>query len=165
MSLLAWDGKMFGSFTQNEVEVVRNWIDSLDDSPSSEIYWKFPGREFKSSSEVLQSRGIRCDYPVLSPTTLSLSQRPLPMSVTDLQAPITWNGTLDLETLIALWFAHVSLLEGFVASPYRTITPSSSAIIQVLRANTASWANSTASQAPTNIIAVIASTSSVSAER
>lgn len=36
--------------------------------------------------------------------------------------------------MIPLWFAHGSLLEGFIASPYRTITPSSSAIIQVLRA-------------------------------
>lgn len=134
MSLLAWDGKMFGSFTQNEVEVVRNWIDSLNDSPSPGIYWKFTGRAFKSSPEAVQSLDIRSDYPVLSPTTLSSHQRPLPMSVTDLQDPNTWKGTLDLEALIPLWFAHVSLLEGFVASPYRTITPSSSAIIQVLRA-------------------------------
>jgi hypothetical protein len=125
---------MFGSFTQNEVEVVRNWIDSLNDSPSPEIYWKFTGRVFKSSPEAVQSLDIRSDYPVLSPTTLSSHQQPLPMSVTDLQDPNTWKGKLDLEALIPLWFAHVSLLEGFVASPYRTITPSSSAIIQVLRA-------------------------------
>ena len=134
MALLAWDGKMFGSFTQNEVEVVRNWIDSLNDSPSSEVYWKFTGREFKSSLEILQSLDIRCNYPVLSPTTLLSCQQPLPMSVADLQAPIIWNGSLDLGALIPLWFAHASLLEGFIASPYRTIKPSSSAIIQVLRA-------------------------------
>ncbi|GAB7327348.1 hypothetical protein MBLNU13_g11221t1 [Cladosporium sp. NU13] len=133
-TLLAWDGKMFGSFTQNEVEVVRNWIDSLNDSPSSDVYWKFTGREFMSSSEALQNRDIRCNYPVLSPTTLPLTQTPSPMSVADLQAPITWEGPLDLEALIPLWFAHASLLEGLVASPYRTITPSSSAVIQVLRA-------------------------------
>jgi hypothetical protein len=30
MALLAWDGKIFGSFTQKEVEVVRSWIDSLN---------------------------------------------------------------------------------------------------------------------------------------
>jgi hypothetical protein len=87
-----------------------------------------------SSSEALQSRDIRCDYPVLSPTTLASYQKPLPMSVADLQGPISWNGTFGLGALIPLWFAHASLLEGFVASPYRTITPSSSAIIQVLRA-------------------------------
>jgi len=134
MTLLAWDGKMFGSFTQNEVEVVRNWIDSLNDSPSSDIYWRFTGREFKSSAETLAGRDIRCDYPVLSPTTLSSYQRPLPISMADLHDPVSWKGTLEIEALIPLWFAHVSLLEGFVASPYRTITPSSSAIIQVLRA-------------------------------
>lgn len=134
MTLLAWDGKMFGSFTQNEVEVVRNWIDSLNDSPSSDVYWKFTGREFKSFSEALQSLDIRCDYPVLSPTKLPWYQQPSPISVADLQAPISWNGSLDVEALIPLWFALASLLEGFVASPYRTITPSSSAVIQVLRA-------------------------------
>lgn len=134
MTLLAWDGKMFGSFTQSEVEVVRNWIDSLNDSPSSEIYWKFTGRELKSSSEALQNLDIRCDYPILLPTTLSSYQRPSPISAADLQGPISWNSSLDLKALMSLWFAHASLLEGFVASPYRTITPSSSAVIQVLRA-------------------------------
>ena len=61
-------------------------------------------------------------------------QHSLPLSAADLQAPIFWNGSLDLDALIPLWFAHGSFLEGFIASPYRTITPSSSAIIQVLRA-------------------------------
>ena len=134
MTLLAWYGKMFGSFTQNEVEVVRNWIDSLNDSPSSDIHWKFTGREFKSSAETLARGDIRCDYPVLSTTTLPSYLQPSPISVADLQGPISWNGSLDLEALIPLWFAHASLLEGFVASPYRTITASSSAVIQVLRA-------------------------------
>lgn len=134
MTLLTWDGKMFGSFTQTEVEVVRNWIDSLNDSPSSDVYWKFTGRDFMSSSEAVQGCDIRCNYPVLSPTTLASYQRPSTISVADLQGLISWNGTIDLGALVPLWFAHASLLEGFVASPYRTITPSSSAVIQVLRA-------------------------------
>jgi hypothetical protein len=134
MALLAWDGKMFGSFTQNEVEVVRSWIDSLNDSPNSDIYWKFTGRNFKSSSEALQSRDISCDYPVLCTTTLSPYRHSSSMSMAELRAPISWNGSLNLEALVPLWFAHASLLEGFVASPFRTITPASSAIIQVLRA-------------------------------
>ena len=134
MTLLAWDGKMFGSFTQTEVEVVRNWIDSLNDSPSSDVYWKFTGRDFMSSSEAVQGCDIRCDYPVLSPTTLASYQRPSTISVADLQGVISWNGTIDIGALVPLWFAHASLLEGFVAFPYRTITPSSSAVIQVLRA-------------------------------
>ena len=96
MALLAWDGKMFGSFTQNEVEVVRSWIDSLNDSPGPEVYWKLTGREFKSSSEALASRDIRSDYPVLSPTTVPSCQHSLPLSAADLQAPIFWNGSLDL---------------------------------------------------------------------
>jgi hypothetical protein len=56
------------------------------------------------------------------------------MSMAEIRAPISWNGSLDLEALVPLWFAHASHLEGFVASPFRTITPASSVIIQVLRA-------------------------------
>jgi hypothetical protein len=134
MALLAWDGKMFGSFTQKEVEVVRSWIDSLNDSPNSDIYWRFTGRNFKSSSEALRSRDISCDYPVLSPATLPPYQQTSLMSMANIRAPISWNGSLDFEALVPLWFAHASLLEGFIASPFRTITPASSAIIQVLRA-------------------------------
>lgn len=134
MQLLAWDGRMFGSFTQNEVEVVRSWIDSLNSSPNSDIYWQFTGRDFKSSSEALQSRDIRCDYPVLYAATPSIRQHPPLMSMADLQTPINWTGSLSIEALIPLWFAHASLLEGFVATPYRTITPAASAVIHILRA-------------------------------
>lgn len=56
------------------------------------------------------------------------------MSIADLQTPLSWTGTLNVKALVPLWFAHLSLLEGFVATPYRTITPAASAVIQVLRA-------------------------------
>lgn len=57
------------------------------------------------------------------------------MSTTaDLYTPLKITGNINLKKLVPLWFAHASLLEGFVTVPFKTIAPSSSAIILILRA-------------------------------
>ncbi|KAK4977388.1 hypothetical protein LTR28_007139, partial [Elasticomyces elasticus] len=67
---LAWEGKMFGSFTQTEVEVVKRWIDSLGNPGfDPHLYWSFTGREEITPKQRLgRTQDVRCDYPVLQDT-------------------------------------------------------------------------------------------------
>ncbi|KAK4976481.1 hypothetical protein LTR66_010868 [Elasticomyces elasticus] len=51
---LAWEGKMFGSFTQTEVEVVKRWIDSLGNPDfDPHLYWSYTGRKEITSKQRL----------------------------------------------------------------------------------------------------------------
>ncbi|KAK5009169.1 hypothetical protein LTR28_002345, partial [Elasticomyces elasticus] len=67
---LAWEGKMFGSFTQTEVEVVKRWIDSLGNPDfDPHLYWSYTGRkEITSKQRLGRKQDVRCDYPVLQDT-------------------------------------------------------------------------------------------------
>lgn len=134
MNLLRWDGKMFGSFTESEVEVVLAWIDSLGNGPDPDVYWRFVQRSKVSSSQTLANLNISRDYPVFS-TSAEIDYLDLkPMKMAELHEPIGDLTRIDLKKLIPIWFACASLLEGFVTTPARTMTRSSSSIVQVLRA-------------------------------
>ncbi|EON64430.1 hypothetical protein W97_03661 [Coniosporium apollinis CBS 100218] len=130
---LSWEGKMFGSFTQSEVEVVKAWIDGLG-APDSRIYWSFVGRDAVPSSEACQMNDIREDYPVLKQVQSSeVSSEPVPqetLTATDLFSP---NPT-NINRFIPLWFAHPCLLENFVSIPAKVANSTGSAVVRVLRA-------------------------------
>jgi hypothetical protein len=134
MRLLAWDGKMFGAFTQMEVEVVRRWIDSLGRSVDTKTYWDFTGRKFVSSAVALRDLDIRSDYPVFSTVVESQDSASKMLSMTELNASIRRSAKVNITALLPLWFAHASILEGFVATPSRTMAESAGAVIRVLRA-------------------------------
>jgi hypothetical protein len=136
MRLLAWDGKMFGAFTQMEVEVVRRWIDSLGGSvvADAKTYWDFTGRKSVSSAIAFQDLDIRSDYPVFSTVIESPDSPSKMLSMTELNASIGRSAKVNITALLPLWFAHASILEGFVATPSRTMTVSAGAVIRVLRA-------------------------------
>ncbi len=59
---------MFGSFTYDEVEVIKEWIVSLSDDPCvvGNFYWTFTERDASSSAALLKDQDIRCSYPVFS---------------------------------------------------------------------------------------------------
>lgn len=134
MNLLRWDGKMFGSFTDAEVETVRTWIDSLSDGPDPNVYWNFVQRLKVPSSQALANLDIARDYPVFSTSVSVDHSAQQPLSLAELHAPVDDFVDIDLEKLVPIWFACASLLEGFVTTPARTMTKCSSAIVQVLRA-------------------------------
>jgi hypothetical protein len=134
MGLLAWGGKMFGAFTNNEIEVVRSWIDSLSNLPDPDLYWTFVGREKVSSDQQLRDLNVCRDYPVFSTTPKPDELRLEPLSMAELNAPVASSKDFDLEALVPIWFAHSSVLEGFVTTPARTMGTSASALVQVLRA-------------------------------
>jgi hypothetical protein len=76
----SWEGRMFGSFTESEVEAVKRWIDALG-HPDPQVYWSFTGRTTTMSDQVLQKQDIRVDYPVMSPISVAdLSAKLIPAS-------------------------------------------------------------------------------------
>ena len=116
---------MFGSFTQNEVEAVKRWIDALE-NPNPQIYWSFVGRAETLSNRALHEQDIRVDYPVLSPISMvDLPSEESPLSPTPLLYPHpTMNTpvTPDLSKLLPLWFNSPCVLESFVVEatlPYQ----------------------------------------------
>lgn len=131
---LSWPGKMFGSFTQNEVEVVKRWIDELRD-PDPKFYWTFVHRADTPSSHIFQDQDICVDYPVLSSLDLATVSSPLPNlhpeSAEHLDKII---ATSNMSGLCTLWFAHQCLLESFVCVPAKTTTRSACAVVRLLRA-------------------------------
>jgi len=134
---LSWKGKMFGSFTQSEVEVVKRWIDSLG-KPDSRLYWSFVGRTEITSTQVLQNQDIRVDYPVIAPisaddfSTKSSPSSTFPLPV--LSSTLITNSTLNMSKLIPLWFAHPCLLECFICIPSKTANKTACSIVRLLRA-------------------------------
>lgn len=134
---LSWPGKMFGSFTQTEVEIVRRWIDSLG-APDATSYWSFVGRTKTPADRIYQNQDIRVDYPVFSPISdehLSLSSivaPPLPFPTLD--STITTAAGLSLAKVLPLWFTHPCLLESFICIPAQTATHIGSSVTRLLRA-------------------------------
>ncbi|KAF7854666.1 hypothetical protein EAF04_010235 [Stromatinia cepivora] len=139
---LSWKGKMFGAFTQKEVEVLKGWIDSLEtlDSP---MYWRFVGREATKSSQVLQNLDIAIDYPVFSqqPSASANPSHPILSPVSALaqvqpspKPPLSTDSLPRLSLLLPLWFTHPCLLETTIATPAKTTNATSAAILRLLRA-------------------------------
>lgn len=134
---LSWGGKMFGSFTYNEVEIFKRWIDSMR-SHDPKFYWSFNRRTEVPSSQIFQNQDITTEYPVYSsvPTEVPLSQPLLPKSSphASLDAPLEVSAKLDISKLIPLWFTHQCLLESFVSVPYKTTSVIACCVVRVMRA-------------------------------
>ena len=132
---LSWKGKMFGSFTQAEVEAVKEWIDSLRD-PDPRLYWSFVDRPEISQDQFFRHRDIWTDYPVIVPNNPSVP-RALQFSAStslDLDAVFKIAVNSEASKLLPLWFSHPCLLESFVCIPYKTTTKTASSIVCFLRA-------------------------------
>ncbi|KAJ9625680.1 hypothetical protein H2203_004441 [Taxawa tesnikishii (nom. ined.)] len=130
---LSWEGKMFGSFTQTEVDAVKRWIDGMGPASSS-LYWDFVGRPEVNSAEACQKQDVRVDYPVLRqiwPQGLSVTA---PSSSTLADSKLFSGRPTNLDKLIPLWFAHPCLLENFVTVPAKVANALGSAVVRVLRA-------------------------------
>lgn len=136
---LSWEGKMFGSFTQTEVETVKAWIDELGGSTRAEqvdatTYLTLTGRSpLKSLETGIEQQDILLDYPVLPRTPT-----PCPIPTTDLPT-IDHSPTItitNIHDLIPLIFASTTLLQSLPSFPTRTANAPASALIRVLRAQT-----------------------------
>ncbi|KAL2126947.1 hypothetical protein VTI74DRAFT_11584 [Chaetomium olivicolor] len=126
---LCWGGSMFGAFTDREVGVVRDWIDSLA-MPGSEVYAAFTGRMEMS------------DFSSTAPFNQSLAALDLVDEVGELQPPAAQSlsindmdvSKLQVHKILPLWFVHSCLLESSVSVPWKVATPAGCAIVRLLRA-------------------------------
>ena len=144
---LAWEGKMFGSFTESEVEVVKAWIDELA-CPTRQtiqvgpkIYFDFTQQQ-QSLCPAVESQTSNLDitthYPVLTtrePATLHQPTSNISSQDDEIARPLDLVK-LDLSNFLPLWFSAQSLLEALPSVPVRAADPFGSAIVRVLRAQT-----------------------------
>ncbi|KAH7000950.1 hypothetical protein EDB80DRAFT_752945 [Ilyonectria destructans] len=132
---LSWHGKMFGAFTQSEVQALCDWIDSLP--PLRQVYWNFVGRPQRLSGDMFFDQNISADYPVF-PSRTALEAATVPANSqlrleTTIRAEIpAWR--VDFERLLPLWFAHPALLEGYVVIPSKTATAFGYSVLRFIRA-------------------------------
>ncbi|KAF4224431.1 hypothetical protein CNMCM6457_009457 [Aspergillus fumigatiaffinis] len=152
---LSWGGRMFGAFTDNEVTTLREWIDALRPQSEPLLYWQFTQRQPVPSHEaVAELRDPVRHHPFVLPdnevkiletadscttttTTTTICQglgfvgggRPWTE-----QPTLTISSMARLPDIIALWFAHISLLENTINTPSQTVCPLHSRILRLLRA-------------------------------
>lgn len=140
---LSWEGRMFGSFTQSEVEVVKAWINELGTPtqtvpPNPQVYYDFTKR-LPSELAIPRSENFNIleEYPVLSncgpdPELTKLLEEPV-LNCDELYVEF---DMLNLRNFLPLWFASTALLESLPSVPVRAADAFGSALIRVLRAQT-----------------------------
>lgn len=121
---LSAGGRMFGAFTNSEIDELRRWIRTMPTRVGPlKVAYLNPALTTPVLDPVM-------DLPV-QPQALILSCR----SVIFRPQPIRFTrGQIAPATLIPLWFAHLGLLEDFVGTPFRTSTQLGSIIVRILRA-------------------------------
>lgn len=133
MKELSWTGRMFGAFTDSEVELMRTWIDSLQekDARPGNAYWKTVGGHSLLENSFLPPRqDVAVTHPVFSP------QQACPSSDSHDFVPLSalQVSQIRLDAILPLWFVHPCILENIVASPYQTAETLTSKILQIIRA-------------------------------
>lgn len=126
---LMWGGKMFGSFTDREVEVVKHWIDELGRRPAASTYWSFVNREPTDPQMIRPATGLDA---VLRTLRVPSDRRAALPSVV---APnIRSAADLHVCRFFAIWFTHPCLLETAIAIPALAATQPMACVLKVLRA-------------------------------
>lgn len=138
---LSWEGKMFGSFTQTEVEVVKAWIDELvspvqTPKPDLSVYYDFTKQSPKTPTAAASTDfDILVDYPVLSAPDMSLLAVKKENFDDFSYAGLSMDKT-RLRNFLPVWFTSPSLLESLPSVPVRAADSFGSALVRVLRAQT-----------------------------
>ena len=144
---LSWEGKMFGSFTEKEVDIVKTWIDDLGPSPQPDrldpnVYYEFTRHQGVLPNETVHKElDILVHYPVLSkdpPDSILAQSITASIERGDKSVPLLdMNFTqLNLTKILPLFFASPTLLEALPSVPVRASSAFGSAIVRVLRAQT-----------------------------
>jgi hypothetical protein len=141
---LAWNGRMFGAFTNKEFDDLQAWIDNLDSDESNyeSRYWGYATRSeldriASASNPFVQD--ITTHHPVYLQQPLLHNDASISHSIVyDRNRPFEVSpiniDDASLEAVLLIWFAHPCLLENLINTPYRTATPFASHILRVLRA-------------------------------
>ena len=142
MRELAWEGRMFGAFTHDEVAALGAWIDTIGPDGKALRYWNFTCREPLASKDAVGALQdpIR-HHPVVMPRDAHVngtdSWGSFDSVDSELQIapqPLTSPSRARLPDVVALWFTHIGLLENTINTPSRTANPVYAKIICLLRA-------------------------------
>ncbi|EKD12995.1 uncharacterized protein L3040_007078 [Drepanopeziza brunnea f. sp. 'multigermtubi'] len=130
---LQWNGRMFGSFTQYEFDVLREWVDGL-----SNVFSVLDSSE--SNQGIEEGNGILSGYPTLqnlpSPGLRKMLSASTATDVFSYQTipPLDISNRPIFENFLPVWLAHPCLLQSFVSVPFRTKNQVACSIVKVLRA-------------------------------
>lgn len=147
---LSWEGKMFGSFTENEVGIVSAWINELASPPATlaasdlldagkqAYYWDFTGQISEPDDDNNVDDGLRAErldilthYPIFRPQQHLTGRLSSDLAIDCV--PKLDFCKLHLGSLLPLWFAAPALLEGLPAVPVRAASTFGSAAVRILR--------------------------------
>ncbi|KAF2194267.1 hypothetical protein K469DRAFT_651493 [Zopfia rhizophila CBS 207.26] len=142
---LSWEGRMFGAFTHNEVVALTAWIDSLGPENNAWLYWSFTRRKPLASKDAVgELQDPVRHHPVVMPCdadktdtgglTTGSQESDSDSALRIEQHPLTPPSNARLPDVIALWFAHIGLLENTINTPSRTASPLYASIVRLLRA-------------------------------
>ncbi|OAQ93982.1 ABC transporter [Purpureocillium lilacinum] len=128
---LSWGGSMFGAFTDREVVVVKDWIDSLVPA-GPETYQTFTGHlgtpESSERSSLPSAKDARSFADIFASMDeaieLDLPLAPLALDPSD----------INVGKLLPLWFAQAGLLDFAVSVPWYVADDVGCAIVRTLRA-------------------------------
>ena len=133
---LKWKGRMFGSFTQDEYDVLTGWIDNLPN-----ISLALEGPDTKRNTNEDKDSDILSGHPVFLPSSSASFSETSPslhpaMSLSSFQSlpPLDIGRCLDFESFLPLWLSHPCLLQSFVSVPFRTKNKFACTIVKILRA-------------------------------
>lgn len=140
---LEWKGRMFGAFTDAEVKVLTDWIDTPTSigNQVQHSYWQLIGCEVDEKQPLPFKQDLAVDHPVFStvpaPSEGDSSEdehyrqgalgQPLPRELD--------TAGLRLSRFLPLWFTHTCLLENYISTPWQTSTKLGQHIVRVLRAD------------------------------
>ncbi|TAQ83727.1 hypothetical protein B7494_g7951 [Chlorociboria aeruginascens] len=131
---LQWNGRMFGSFTQDEYDILRGWIDNL---PNISLALEGPD----TRQNIDEDNDILSEYPVFQPSpSASFSETSTsPNPATSLFSfeslpPLEIGNHPVVEIFLPLWLSHPCLLQAFVSVPFRTKNKLACTIVKILRA-------------------------------
>lgn len=142
---LSWGGRMFGAFTNEELDALIAWIDLLDPENSSWLYYRFTLRAPVASRDVVGGlQDPTCHHLTLPARNADetidgafmekLPDCRLDTECPDQKTPLNTPSKTQLPDIVALWFAHIGLLENIINVPARTATSLYSGILLALRA-------------------------------
>ncbi|KAI1325946.1 hypothetical protein F5Y16DRAFT_376409 [Xylariaceae sp. FL0255] len=132
---LSWEGRMFGAFTHEEVIQLTDWIDNLCTDNTASLYYNFTRTKPVASTDAVgQLQDPVLHHPVVSaPVTDKQLEFKVDHKAIEKQhlAPVS---DAQLPDVVALWFAHIGLLENTINTPSITASPLHAKILRVLRA-------------------------------
>lgn len=142
---LSWEGRMFGAFTHDEVIVLTEWIDSLSPKNDAGLYWSFTGRPLLASQKaVAELQDPARHHPAVIPAMAGetdpgifeagIQEADFDSELGNKQRLLASPSNARLPDVIALWFAHIGLLENTINTPSRTASPLYASILRLLRA-------------------------------